>query len=208
MREHHAVFFFLLLLLLVLMVVGGLFPIWRWPARLGPQPSRWRLCRLTDGAYPLRVNPLFLLLSKRKSGSGLRKRKGWAGGNFGEVRYNRIEGRFCRVVPRVKDFGMSFCFRRPAFERPVVPFAPLPLSGWNTVTCSLVFTPPVGGGCCPALPPYRWGVSLTGKALFLLWESGVFLLCGCFFACPAGAKTAFSFALQKKKRFWTPKKKR
>ncbi len=30
----------------------------------------------------------------------------------------------------------------------------------------------------------------------------------CFFACPAGAKTTFSFALQKKKRFWTPKKKR
>ena len=28
------------------------------------------------------------------------------------------------------------------------------------------------------------------------------------FACPAGAKTTFSFALQKKKRFWTPKKKR
>ena len=118
MREHHAVFL-LLVGVMVLMVVGGLFPIWRWPARLGPQPirkaasppygwvvplggktafsfvgkrgvlscgcfllaqlgpqpSRWRLRRLTDGAYPLRVNPLFLLLSKRKSGSGLRKRK-------------------------------------------------------------------------------------------------------------------------------------
>ena len=112
----------------VLMVVGGLFPIWRWPARLGPQPSRWRqavswrLCRLetaralralrrlTDGACILRVKPLFLLWEsgvfylavvffacpagdcfsacpagakttfsfacKRKSGSGLRKRKG------------------------------------------------------------------------------------------------------------------------------------
>ena len=46
------------------------------PAQQGPQPSRWRLCRLTDGAYPLRVKPLFLLPSKRKSGSGLRKRKG------------------------------------------------------------------------------------------------------------------------------------
>ena len=67
----------------------------------GPQPSRWRPCRLTDGTYPLRVKPLFLLqesgvflpcscflparqgpkplfllLGKRKSGSGLRKRKG------------------------------------------------------------------------------------------------------------------------------------
>jgi hypothetical protein len=29
-----------------------------------------------------------------------------------------------------------------------------------------------------------------------------------FFARPAGAKTTFSFAQQKKKRFWTPKKKR
>ena len=66
----------------VLMVVGGLFPIWRWPARLGPQPSRWRqavswrLCRLetaralralrrlTDGACILRVKPLFLLWEK------------------------------------------------------------------------------------------------------------------------------------------------
>ena len=39
---------------------------WFLPARLGPQPSRWRLCRLTDGAYPLRVKPLFLLLAKEK----------------------------------------------------------------------------------------------------------------------------------------------
>ena len=37
------------------------------PARLGPQPSRWRLRRLTDGAYPLRVKPLFLLLAKEKA---------------------------------------------------------------------------------------------------------------------------------------------
>ena len=49
---------------------------WFLPAQQGPQPSRWRLCRLTDGAYPLRVKPLFLLFDKRKSGSGLRKRKG------------------------------------------------------------------------------------------------------------------------------------
>ncbi len=34
---------------------------WFLPAQLGPQPSRWRLRRLTDGAYPLRVKPLFLL---------------------------------------------------------------------------------------------------------------------------------------------------
>ena len=36
-------------------------------AQLGPQPSRWRLRRLTDGAYPLRVKPLFLLHHKRKA---------------------------------------------------------------------------------------------------------------------------------------------
>ncbi len=35
--------------------------------RQGPQPSRWRLCRLTDGAYPLRVKPLFLLRAKEKA---------------------------------------------------------------------------------------------------------------------------------------------
>ena len=34
--------------------------------------------------------------------------------------------------------GYPFCFRRPAFERPVVPFAPLPLRGWNTKTSSVV----------------------------------------------------------------------
>ena len=39
---------------------------WFLPAQLGPQPSRWRLRRLTDGAYPLRVKPLFLLLAKEK----------------------------------------------------------------------------------------------------------------------------------------------
>ena len=32
----------------------------------GPQPSRWRPCRLTDGAYPLRVKPLFLFSEKKK----------------------------------------------------------------------------------------------------------------------------------------------
>ncbi len=42
---------------------GGCFPL----AQLGPQPSRWRLCRLTDGAYLLRVKPLFLLLAKEKA---------------------------------------------------------------------------------------------------------------------------------------------
>ena len=37
------------------------------------------------------------------------------------------------------------------------------------------------------------GGCLVGEPIFLLWGSGVFLPCSCFFACPAGAKTAFSF---------------
>ena len=43
---------------------------------------------------------------------------------------------------------------------------------------------------------------------FFCGKSGMFLSCSWFFACPAGAKTTFSFVWQKKKRFWTPKKKR
>ncbi len=43
---------------------------------------------------------------------------------------------------------------------------------------------------------------------FFCGKRGMFLSCSCFFACPAGAKTTFSFARQKKKWFWTPKKKR
>jgi hypothetical protein len=52
------------------------------------------------------------------------------------------------------------------------------------------------------------GVALEGKTAFsFVGKREVFIL-QLVFACPAGAKTAFSFALQKKKRFWTPKKKR
>ena len=103
---------------------GDCFPL----AQLGPQPSRWRLCRLTDGEYLLRFwTP---------------KKKRWTSGNDYGLRYNRTLVLCCYGIPRVKDFGVSFCFRRPGFERPVVPFAPLPLSGWNTAPCSLVFTPP------------------------------------------------------------------
>ena len=49
---------------------------------------------------------------------------------------------------------------------------------------------------------------LRVKPLFLLQESGMCLPYSWFFACPAGAKAAFSSAGQKKKWFWTPKKKR
>ena len=59
-----------------------------------------------------------------------------------------------------------------------------------------------------AVPPYGWGVPPAGKTAFsFVGERGVFTL-QLVFACPAGAKTTFSFAQQKKKRFWTPKKKR
>ena len=49
---------------------------------------------------------------------------------------------------------------------------------------------------------------LRVKPLFLLWEKWDVFILQLVFACPAGAKTTFSFVWQKKKRFWTPKKKR
>jgi hypothetical protein len=71
-------------------------------------------------------------------------------------------------------------------------------------------------------------VHLAGETAFsFVGKVGCFYLAVGFFACPAGAtaqplaasppygwgvplagKTTFSFAPQKKKRFWTPKKKR
>jgi hypothetical protein len=60
----------------------------------------------------------------------------------------------------------------------------------------------------PGFASLRMGVPLGGKPPFLLWEKWDALSCSWFFACLAGAKTTFSFAGQKKKRFWTPKKKR
>ena len=86
-------------------------------ARRGPQPSCWRqavswrlcrletagalwvLCRLTDGAYPLRGKSLFCLPSRgqnhfffcqqKKKRFWTPKKKRETGGNLGEVRYNR-----------------------------------------------------------------------------------------------------------------------
>ena len=69
---------------------------------------------------------------------------------------------------------------------------------------------PLRDSSCPAGagPPYGWGVALAGKTTFsFAGKRGGFTL-QLVFACPAGAKTTFSFVAQKKKRFWTPKKKR
>ncbi len=116
------------------------------------------------------------------------------------VRYNRMEDRFCWVVPRVKSFGLSFYLRRLAFERPVVPFAPLPLSGWNTAPCLLVSTPPGwvvfgrGGRMLPGWASLWVGrASCGGKHFFFCLPGG-----GLFSACPAGAKTTFSFDSKEK----------
>ena len=97
----------------------------------------------------------------------------------------------------------------------MVPLAPLPLSGRNTVPCSLISTPPGwvvfgrSGRMLPGFAALRMRrVPYGENRFFFCGKRGMFLSCSCFFACPAGAKTTFSFAPQKKKRFWTPKKKR
>ena len=110
-------------------------------------------------ACPAGAKTTFSFACKRKSGSGLRKRKWWTSGNLGVVRYNRMEDRFCWVVPRVKSVGLSFYLWRLAFERPVVPLAPLPLRGWNTVPRPLVSTPP-------------WWVAVGREAGRPLWGDG------------------------------------
>ena len=89
-------------------------------------------------------NRFFFCKQKRKRFWTPKKKRETSGNDYG-LRYNRTKPQPCLVIPWVKSFGLSFYLRRPAFERPVVPLAPLPLSGWNTVTCSLVFTPPGWG---------------------------------------------------------------
>ncbi len=67
------------------------------------------------------------------------------------------------------------------------PVGAVPPYGWGRSPCgeNHFFACPAGATAQPlaALPPYGWGVPLAGK-------------------------TTFSFAQQKKKWFWTPKKKR
>ena len=93
-------------------------------------------------ACPAGAKTAFSFAPQKKKRFWTPKKKRQTGGNDYGLRYNRAKPQSCFGIPWVKSFGLSFCFRRPAFERPVVPFAPLPLSGWNTVTRSLVFTPP------------------------------------------------------------------
>ena len=90
------------------------------PAQLGPQPSRWRLLRLTDGTYPLRGKSLFCLPGwgqNRFFFSGKRKQRFWtpkkkretSGDDYG-LRYNRALDLCCYGIPRVKDSGVSLLF--------------------------------------------------------------------------------------------------
>ncbi len=83
-------------------------------------------------ACPAGAKTTFSFAGQKKKRFWTPKKKRWTGGNDYGLRYNRTLVLCYYGIPWVKDFGVSFCFRRPAFERPVGPFAPLPLSGWNT----------------------------------------------------------------------------
>ena len=69
---------------------------------------------------------------------------------------------------------------------------------------------PLRDSWCPvgAVPPYGWGVTLAGKTAFsFVGKREVFTL-QLVFCLPGWGQNHFFFCLQKKKRFWTPKKKR
>ena len=123
--------------------------------------------------------------------------------------------------------GSAAAFRMitaaPCRELSLVCFVDFGLPGGATArprgAGCLLAAMPLRDSSCPAgaSPPYGWGVHLAGEIAFsFVGKRDVFTLqlvfClpgkGCLSACPAGAKTTFSFAGQKKKRFWTPKKKR
>ena len=122
-----------------------------------------RLCRLMGGAgktvfsfvgkwcvlscswffaCPAGAKTTFSFAQQKKKRFWTPKKKRQTGGNDYGLRYNRAKPQSCLGIPWVKSFGLSFCFRRLAFERPVAPLAPLPLSGRNTAPCPLVSTPP------------------------------------------------------------------
>ena len=91
-----------------------------------------RFCIGGGFACPAGAKTTFSFAAQKKKRFWTPKKKRWTSGNDYGLRYNRTLVLCCYGIPWVKDFGVSFCFRRPAFERPVGPFAPLPLSGWNT----------------------------------------------------------------------------
>ena len=111
---------------------------------LFPSAEREAFSVLLVFACPAGAKTTFSFAGQKKKRFWTPKKKRETSGNLGVVRYNRTQPQPCLVISWVKPFGLSFCFRRPAFERPVVPLAPLPLSGWNTAPCSLVSTPPGG----------------------------------------------------------------
>ena len=84
-------------------------------------------------ACPAGAKTTFSFAQQKKKRFWTPKKKRQTGGNDYGLRYNRAKPQSCLGIPWVKSFGLSFCFRRLAFERPVAPLAPLPLSGWNTV---------------------------------------------------------------------------
>ena len=165
------------------------------PARRRPQPGRWgqavswRLCRL-ETAYALRVLCRFTYGAYPLRANAFLLTTALL---RGQISYppGRETSQICFFLRR-KGTPSLFCWLRLA--QPGIVFSltqqgPQP-SRWRP--CRLT------DGTYP----------LRVKPLFLLQESGMCLPYSWFFACPAGAKTTFSFAPQKKKRFWTPKKKR
>ena len=104
--------------------------------------------------------------------------------------------------------GSAAAFRMitaaPCRELSLVCFVDFGLPGGATAR-------PLGAGCLlaamplrdssypvGAVPPYGWGVSLAGEIAFSFVGKWCVLSCSWFFACPAGAKTAFSFDSKEK----------
>ena len=85
--------------------------------------------------------PLFLFREKKTAVLDSEKEKVDRWKSWGDaVQQDRLP--MLRCCSSGERLWVSFCFRRLAFERPVVPLAPLPLSRWNTAPCLLVSTPP------------------------------------------------------------------
>ena len=117
-------------------------------------------------------------------------------------------------------------FKPPHSVGQNAPTNPAPSVCWAVLSCSrclpnraaaqplaagrLLAAMPLRDSSCPAgaSPPYGWGVHLAGKTAFsFVGKVGYFYLVvgffacpagNCFSACPAGAKTTFSFACKRK----------